>query len=190
MCSVSEDPLIPTPRDGGARSSINTRRGRGWQLLFDQSLDPEYERHPAAVGLHQLADLEVHAVYLAHRTQRKARMLTTAGTALTVLALVLAATAGFGSLGDLVGQKTTAVIALLSAVTSAVSAFVQSKGSGDALRTEAQIWRHQADDVLYDLVEIVSRLPMPASRLREQASKALRDARDRDPTRPRSQVQS
>lgn len=185
---MSDDPLIPSPSDEKPTSEPKVRWGRGWEVLSNNDLVPDVERHPAATGLHQLAEIEFRADLVARRKARHARMLGVAGTSLTLLALALAAAAGFGSLGDVVGQRTAALIALASAVVSAVSAFVQTKNSGDALRTEAQMWRHHADDVLDGLVGIVSRTPMPASELRRHAAAALSDARDREPTRQGSQT--
>jgi hypothetical protein len=180
---MTDDPLIPSEQDGMPTAEAPSRKGRAWQVLTSTNLVPEYERHPAATGLHQLADIEAAAHSTALQTARRARMLGLAGTTLTLLALALAAAAGFGSLGDVVGQRTAAIIALASAVASAISAFVQSKSSGDALRTEAQVWSRQADDVLDSLVLIVSHTPMPASEMRQLTLEALEQAREREPGR-------
>jgi hypothetical protein len=169
-----------------ATAEAPSRSGRGWKVLSQASLVPEYERHPAATGLHQLAEIEDAARRNSSRATRQARMLAWVGTSLTLLALALAAAAGFGSLGDVVGQQTAAMIALASAVASAISAFVQSKNSGDALRTEAQVWARQADDVLDSLVAIVSHTPMRASEMRRSTLEALAQAREREPGRARS----
>ena len=102
---------------------------------------------------------------------------------LTLLALALAAIAGFGTLNDLVGPRTAAIIALASAVASAISAFVQTKASGPSLQMEADLWRHYADDVNDSVVSLVSRLPMSVQQFRERAEAALEMAREGDPTR-------
>lgn len=163
------------------------RAGRAWSRLRSVGLVPEYERDPAAGLLYELADREVRAHHKAGAGERKSRRLGTLSVGLTVLALVLAGTAGFAGLSDVAGARTAGVIALVSAAVSGVSAWVQAKVDGLGLRLESIRWRHHSDDINQSVVVLMSRLPMDLDAFRSAAEDALNNARAGDPERQDSE---
>ena len=175
--------MLPSPGDGMPTAKATDRPGRAWRAVETAGMQPEYERHPAAATLHRLADVEHAADLTAIRKARLSKAVGIAGTSLTLLALALAAIAGFGSLNEVVGARTAAVIAIASAVASAVSAFLQTKASGQALQAQADLWRNYADDANDAVVTLVSWLPMSVDEFRSRADSALAELRLRAPTR-------
>jgi hypothetical protein len=175
--------MLPSPADGMPTAQAPNRPGRAWSVVQNVGMQPEYEAHPAAATLHRLADMEQSADHTAIRKAQWARAIGVSGTSLTLLALGLAAIAGFGSLNELVGPRAAAIIALASAVASAISAFLQTKASGPALQTEADLWRNYADDLNDSVVSLISRLPMTVDEFRSRADAALLESRTRAPTR-------
>lgn len=175
--------MLPSPADGMPSAEAPHRPGRAWAAVEQAGMQPEYEKHPAVTTLHRLAEMEYGADLRAKAKLRWARTMGIAGTLLTVLALALAAVAGFGSLNDLVGPRTAAIIALASAVASAISAFLQTKTSGPALLAEADIWRNYADDVHDSVVTLVSGLPLAVDEFRSRADAALQESRTKAPSR-------
>ena len=179
---------FPTAREGSptvpsGRASQNQRAGRAWERLTQARLTPEQEPSPAATLLFELADREARADSTARRKRSEAALLSRATIGLTLAALALAAAAGVTGLGDLTSSRGAGWIAVASAVTSAVSAFLQTKVDTLELRLEGLRWRHHADDVVQSVVTLIAALPMETVAFRAAAEESLQRARDGDPSR-------
>lgn len=81
------------------------------------------------------------------RERRFARRWTLLHYSLGLLAVILAAVAGFGGLSDLLGKEATALVALLSGAATAVATFVQSDSKRQLHEQRATAWDSYRDEI-------------------------------------------
>ena len=164
---------------------------RAWLVLERAGLKPQQHKGKTALaGLYELADLEHEAGSNSLRLRRMAQGIGWVSVISGALAAVLAAIAGFGSLGDLVGSSTAAWISLASAVAASLSTVIQARDTSANLRRESGAWEVQSDKINDVVVTIVSDLPMKAPILAKRTTEAIKALRRSEPSRGAAEAAS
>jgi hypothetical protein len=134
---------------------------------------PRFAETPFGFNSERLYD-EAETMWLVHN--RRARWWTRLHYVLGLATTILAATAGFGGLGDLFGKVTAAYVALAAAVAAAVATFLRTDEQRKQHEALAAGWDNLRDDVVTIYSTAVGYVVGPQRHTRRLASDRTRDA--------------